>query len=398
MSRAKNPRFQANRLLLPGKRTATDVPSIGISSTPGSSGGISPFMSRLNVRGSHFDDTGSPKNCTVSKSAATSRTAAGRKQRYLLDSAPKLVDKQEFNLFSAEAPSRRTGSVAGGLTLKELMHFIGELYTTKRGADQKCRYTRVPRLTMEQHMYVYLSHKYGLPKVVQAVSSDILMAVKKYIEPEFVNYIDVRVFALILANRLDEEFAVVIEKLELVALDHCARARRQRPETDRTSKHFILAHEVPAILRSLYRKEDVTKVLEQITEGASKRKSEAETDSPVTAIKVTDANRVTVPCFPSPRPLESISVAYFVNTCKSFQLDLREQFLTPIIQSFRNLPQMKPGIISTENAEKLLANLNVPATRIPSLLNFIDCHNIRCITFSECVYAMMIHKSPDFNV
>lgn len=48
------------------------------------------------------------------------------------------------------------------LTLRQLKDMIEEIYTSKSKYDQKYTEAKLPRETMEQHMYTYLNQKYGL--------------------------------------------------------------------------------------------------------------------------------------------------------------------------------------------------------------------------------------------
>ena len=39
---------------------------------------------------------------------------------------------------------------------------IDEIYDSKTHFDKKCIENKMPKETMEQHMYTFLNHKYGL--------------------------------------------------------------------------------------------------------------------------------------------------------------------------------------------------------------------------------------------
>ena len=39
---------------------------------------------------------------------------------------------------------------------------IEQLYDSKANFDKKCNENKLPRETMEQHMYTFLNHKYGI--------------------------------------------------------------------------------------------------------------------------------------------------------------------------------------------------------------------------------------------
>ena len=48
------------------------------------------------------------------------------------------------------------------LPLKTLKEFVREIYQSKRNTDARNERIKMPRETMEQHLYVFVSHKYGL--------------------------------------------------------------------------------------------------------------------------------------------------------------------------------------------------------------------------------------------
>ena len=46
--------------------------------------------------------------------------------------------------------------------MKQLKDVIEEIFNSKTKYDQRCIESKLPRETMEQHMYTYLNQKYGL--------------------------------------------------------------------------------------------------------------------------------------------------------------------------------------------------------------------------------------------
>ena len=59
---------------------------------------------------------------------------------------------------------------------------------------------------MEQHLYTYLHHKYGLKSMIVEQASSIIQSIKKYSD----NDSEVSVFGKILRNECDEEFRIVL--------------------------------------------------------------------------------------------------------------------------------------------------------------------------------------------
>ena len=91
------------------------------------------------------------------------------------------------------------------LSLKQLKDTIEEIYASKTRFDQKCSDNKLPRETMEQHMYTFLNQKYGLKNLIIEWASAIINGIKKFsIEGN-----DVAVFGKQLRNEWDEEFRFV---------------------------------------------------------------------------------------------------------------------------------------------------------------------------------------------
>ncbi len=53
---------------------------------------------------------------------------------------------------------------SGGKTItkKTIRDLIDEIYESKIHFDKKCQDNKLPKETMEQHMYTFLNQKYGL--------------------------------------------------------------------------------------------------------------------------------------------------------------------------------------------------------------------------------------------
>ena len=57
---------------------------------------------------------------------------------------------------------------------------IAEIYVSKEEYDKKCVDTKVPKETMEQHMYSYLNHKYGLKSLIVEWATNLINGIKTY--------------------------------------------------------------------------------------------------------------------------------------------------------------------------------------------------------------------------
>merc|ERR1711865_218478 len=171
---------------------------------------------------------------------------------------------RERDAMQAEINTLRAGgaSAAPGLSLKQLLTFVDELYESKVKFDAKCREARLPRETMEQHLYTYLNQKYGLKSLIIEWASAVMAAVKKFSDEDN----DVAVFGRILRNEIDEEFRIVQKQLkDTVAelLRVYLKGKHPLKSEDEVSKllnkrikSFVFEEEWTDIIKYMYNHED----------------------------------------------------------------------------------------------------------------------------------------------
>lgn len=66
------------------------------------------------------------------------------------------------------------------LTVKMMKDIINEIYTSKAEFDKKCFENKLPKETMEQHMYTFLNQKYGLKTLIIEWATSIVNGIKMY--------------------------------------------------------------------------------------------------------------------------------------------------------------------------------------------------------------------------
>lgn len=103
---------------------------------------------------------------------------------------------------SPHGAAPRASEVVRSLSLKQLVDYIEAIYASKVKFDAKCNEARLPRETVEQHMYTFLNQRYGLKSLIVEHATAIHKAVAKYEGQSN----DVAVFGKILRNEIDEEF------------------------------------------------------------------------------------------------------------------------------------------------------------------------------------------------
>jgi len=113
-----------------------------------------------------------------------------------------------YNNFRTISPSSNTIRHQS-LSLKALKEFINELYISKNNYNIKCEQFKLPKDTLEEHMYAFLNKKYGLKNIVIDWAKNIIQGIKKYSKIDSA----VLLFAKILKNEQEEEAQFIIQKV-----------------------------------------------------------------------------------------------------------------------------------------------------------------------------------------
>lgn len=101
------------------------------------------------------------------------------------------------------------------LTLKQMKDTIEEIYNSKQKNDKKYKEMKLPRETLEQHMYTFLNQKYGLKPLIIEWANSLINGIKKYAYEDN----DAAVFGKILKNECDEEFIFVQSQIKNTILE-----------------------------------------------------------------------------------------------------------------------------------------------------------------------------------
>jgi len=272
------------------------------------------------------------------------------------------------------------------LSQRQLNDFIAELYSSKEKFDAKCREAKLPRETMEQHLYTYLNQKYGLKSLIIEWASAVMAAVKKFADEDN----DVAVFGKILRNEIDEEFRIVQKQLkDTVAelLRVYLKGKYPLKSEDEVSKILkkrvassVFEEEWVDIIKYMYNHEDsVTLIMKCKDLIASQAKAEEQMKPARGRGRSQQA----------PENKEAVKMAYndFLKVLLDFQLKGHEKFLLKFMKLFRQFDKDKNGVINEEEFRQLIiaTDPNKTDQEIQDLLNLVDPYNNQQISFSECV-------------
>ena len=156
------------------------------------------------------------------------------------------------------------------ISLKTLKDFINELYNSKSQYDIKCTQYKIPKETLEEHMYTFLNKKYGLKNLIIEWAKNVIRGIKYYSKKDSI----VLLFGKIMRNEQEEDARFIIEKvsksIEELLLYYI---KRQNPLKlvvdinkifDRKKKSELLEEEWKGIIYSIYEKEEANEIEKKI--------------------------------------------------------------------------------------------------------------------------------------
>jgi len=278
-------------------------------------------------------------------------------------------------LNGAQVSASRPGK---DLSLRQLRHVMNSLYESKAQHDVRCNELKEPNETLEQHLYGFLSRRYGVRSVVQEWAQAIFRAINRWGPQEC----DVAVFGKILQNQLAESFSAVQDTLRasvamlLKKYVHVRNPQRPQAEMDalwraRVQRGIPYA-ECERVVRYMYNERDSEAVLHRVKKAVAEwsQNPQAEPDS----VRYRD----------------------LVQILLRFQMELTEGFLADFVKTFADADQDEDGIVNQpelqEIVNRLLVDINYNTDgAATSSLNEARLQVIAAIrdyqraTFSECV-------------
>ena len=163
------------------------------------------------------------------------------------------------------------------LSIKMTKDIMNEIYNSKVIFDQKCYENKIPRETLEQHMYTYLNQKYGLKNLTIEWASSIINAIKMYSNEDC----DINLFGKILRNEQEEDSRLVIENLKnniSELLEYYLRSKNPfkskvdiKKMLERKKDGFLNEEEWKGIINYIYSPEDAQAIENRIVNFVQKQ-------------------------------------------------------------------------------------------------------------------------------
>ena len=309
------------------------------------------------------------------------------------------------------------------LTIKMTKDIMNEIYNSKAQFDKKCFDNKLPRETMEQHMYTYLNQKYGLKNLIIAWASSIINAIKLYSSEDS----DINLFGKILRNEQEEDSRLILTKLRstiselleyyLKSKNPLKSAKDIKKMLESKKEGMLTEEEWKGIIYYIYNTEDAQNIENRINNYINKLNSKSSNNimennttlagnsSNIPYMNVGSANKKLTreEIFNMTKAKDEMNISYkdFIKLVSDHQIRSREKYLRNFVKLFRKYDTDSDGILNESEFVNLIRNIPYCKDNADEysfkFLSIIDPFNNKKITFSECVslFSMEMIDEPD---
>ena len=346
------------------------------------------------------------------------------------------------------------------LSIKNMKDIMKEIYNSKLIYDQKCYMNKIPRETLEQHMYTYLNQKYGLKNLTIEWASSIINAIKMYSSEDC----DINLFGKILRNEQEEDARLVLDNLKnnieelleyYLSNKYPFKSKNEIKKILKNKKEGVLLEEEwKGIINYIYTKEDSDIIQNKIINYIKKQNEKlirplslyAQTGvGPTEIFNLTGSNNINntnnilqnlstlnynsnnlnnsnsmnyllsyhgtnrkltrEEIFNINKLTEEMNIKYqdFLRLLCVYQIKNRDKYLKNFVTLFRKYDTDLDGILNENEFSKLIKeipyckNNNNDEEYVYKFLSIIDPFNNKKITFSECVSILSMEMIDDDN-
>lgn len=306
------------------------------------------------------------------------------------------------------------------LTIKMTKDIMNEIYNSKAIFDKKCFDNKLPRETMEQHMYTYLNQKYGLKNLIIEWASSIINAIKLYSSEDS----DINLFGKILRNEQEEDSRLILTRLRatieelleyyLKSKSPLKSAKDIKAMLEQKKEGMLTEEEWKGIIYYIYSHEDAQNIENRINnfiQKNNKNNNKLLNENQLTTqnnqsnipYTLTSANKKLTreEIYNLTRVKEDVSISYkdFIKLVSDHQIRSREKYLKNFVKLFRKFDQDSDGILNENEFIGLIKAIPYCKENIDDytfkFLSIIDPFNNKKITFSECVSLFSMEMIED---
>ena len=371
------------------------------------------------------------KHANIITSALDTQSLTTTPPQMMLTTNRKIASTTRSNQHSVYSSNATTHHhVQQGISLTTMKDIVADIYKSKLTYDKKCEEMKLPKETMEQHMYTYLNKKYGLKTLIIDWARNIINGIKTYSRKDSA----VLLFGKIMRNEQEEEARFAIEKITSSINDlllYSLKSKYPFKSVDDINKMFkkkkneeLIEEEWKGIIYYIYEIEQAkelenkvqsfiikkfTYMKEHIGVGVMSTRNSSVNSSmkefnncggggntSISGINSNNSNNNTKMTREEKRNLISIKnnncILYndFIKLVLDYHIHLRDKQLRNFIVLFRAVDVDKNGVINENEFATLIRKLNIYDTTviddvIYSFLSKIDPFENQKITFSECI-------------
>ena len=254
-------------------------------------------------------------------------------------------------------------------TLKMMKDVINDIYNSKVDFDKKCDNNQMPRETLEQHMYTYLNHKYGLKNIIIEWATNIINGIKSFSSEDS----EVCLFGKILRNEIEEDSRLFLPMLKANFLNVLTLLyRRNFPLKNNCDidnlinqkiKSSLTYDECKEILYNLYEENDANYLEQKVIEKINQKKENL-LNKPIQEKRIERRKKLTRDELlligqQKEENCNTVSYNFLLRICHEFQIKLREKYLKNFVKLFKTIDEDNNGIINEEEFIELVKSLKI---------------------------------------
>ena len=304
------------------------------------------------------------------------------------------ASKSFLRWLEPKEPPKMTAINKKVISFSQLKELIEELYEAKRNFDIKCKKNGMTRESMEQFMFSFFKNKFGLNAIVVEWVYALVEAVKEYHTRDN----DVALFALILRNEVDEEFAEIQKQIKLTINDILMNLiETQNPNKGKHEINSIFAKKAKGriseqmameIVNTMYTDEHPNKeeILEKLLRKIKQDEEKIEKGN--LSVSKSLANLRNKRLNQGKGKIRSVQYSALVKIILDMQLKTHYGFLRNLSKQFKMLDSQNYGYISLEQFQELVKAF-VPSLAdekgISEMIESRESYDANTMTFSDVV-------------
>ena len=286
------------------------------------------------------------------------------------------------------------------LSIKMMKDVIRNIYDSKIVFDKTCEQNKLPKQTLEQFMYTYLTQKYGLQNIVMEWATNLINGIKNFSSEDN----EICLFGKILKNELEENCSIFIpiikDKISGILVNILRKEYPYKTEEsinkmkENIEKGEISQEKAEQIIDLLFDKENGKSLINKINQKVQNKKNiflknEENDENKKNRHKKTREEYVKI-ITEKENQCNFVPFDYFFDICLGKQIKLHIKYLKPIIDLFQSIDTDKDGIINEEEFCELIKRMEIFGTDnneqiIEELLDNIDPYKNKSFTFSELI-------------